>query len=49
MVELGCLSVVGGWQTCVLGTDITFGPVFNRVNDLWAWQRVNLFVAKETA
>ena len=47
MIEIGCLSVPGGWQTCVLGTTITFGPVFNRVNDLWDWQRqTGLFVKK---
>jgi hypothetical protein len=42
MVEVRCLSVLGGWQTCVGQTDITFGPVFNNITDLWNWQKENL-------
>lgn len=38
-----CVSVPGGWQTAVTRTGYTFGPVFNSVNDLWNWQKVNLF------
>jgi hypothetical protein len=41
-MELCCKSVAGGWQTCVKKTDYCFGPVFNRVQDLWLWQRENL-------
>ena len=38
-----CQSVVGGWQTVVVGTEELIGPVFNRINDLWQWQRENLY------
>ncbi len=41
-----CLSVVGGWQTAFEGSEVTFGPVFNKIQDLWAWQSENLY-AKE--
>lgn len=36
-----CVSVIGGWQSYSGRTDELFGPVFNAVNDLWAWQRAN--------
>lgn len=50
-MEITCISVPGGWQTMVyLINDkkaYPFGPVFNKVTDLWGWQRENLFdVAK---
>ncbi len=35
-------SVPGGWQTEDEATGRLIGPVFNKVNDLWAWQRANL-------
>lgn len=35
-----CKSVLGGWQTEKDGNLI--GPVFNKVTDLWNWQRDNL-------
>lgn len=38
-----CLSVVGGWQTCHSATGELIGPAFNRIQDLWAWQRANLY------
>lgn len=41
--QIGCLSVLGGWQTHFVGTEVTFGPVFNRVQDLWDWQKANLY------
>ena len=41
--DICCLSVAGGWQTAFTDTDVTFGPVFNRVQDLWAWQKTNLY------
>lgn len=41
-----CLSVVGGWQSAFQDTSVTFGPVFNKIQDLWAWQRENLYVAE---
>jgi hypothetical protein len=47
MVQLACLSVAGGWQTCVKDTDITLGPVFNKLPDLWKWQWENLFKPQE--
>ena len=38
-----CVSVPGGWQTAVTKTGYPFGPVFNDVEDLWNWQKVNLY------
>lgn len=41
-----CLSVPGGWQTGLElpnGNTEVFGPTFNKVNDLWAWQKANLY------
>ena len=42
-----CYSVVGGWQTVQLDSDGEpkdfIGPVFNKISDLWAWQRANLY------
>lgn len=48
-MNIQCKSVVGGWQTCVVETGYLFGPVFNSVNDLWAWQRANLYAPQEAA
>ena len=42
-MNIQCMSVVGGWQTCVVETGYLFGPVFNKVNELWDWQKSNLF------
>lgn len=42
-MELMSVSVVGGWQTGVKGTGVTFGPVYNSITDLWRWQRDNIF------
>ena len=47
-MEISCISVPGGWQTIVYtadGGEYPFGPVFNKVTDLWGWQRANLFNA----
>ena len=47
-MEISCANVPGGWQTIVYTADggkYPFGPVYNRVNDLWDWQRSNLFNA----
>ena len=38
-----CLSVVGGWQTVNSQSNEPVGPVFNSIQDLWAWQRANLY------
>ena len=46
MLELQCVSVAGGWQTCIKNTQVCFGPVYNRIQDLWAWQRANLFASE---
>lgn len=35
-----CKSVTGGWQTIKNGH--TFGPVYNDIEKLWAWQKENL-------
>lgn len=45
IIELQCLNVPGGWQTVIKGTEITLGPVFNRIQDLWNWQRDNIYAA----
>ena len=45
-MEISCANVTGGWQTVVYtadGGEYPFGPVYNRVTDLWNWQRANLF------
>jgi|LakMenEpi03Aug12_release.lakeMendotaPanAssembly.Ray.scaffolds.fasta_scaffold2164715_1 hypothetical protein len=45
-MEISCANVPGGWQTVVYtadGGEYSFGPVYNRVTDLWTWQRANLF------
>ncbi len=41
MIERNCLSVVGGWQSHDEVTGLSFGPVFNQVQDLWEWQKAN--------
>ena len=38
-----CFSVPGGWQTLNNSTQRLLGPVFNRIQELWAWQRNNLY------
>jgi hypothetical protein len=42
-----CLSVAGGWQTMLSLTGEPIGPVFNKIQDLWAWQRNNLITLQE--
>ena len=46
--EINCVSTVGGWQTAFKDTNITFGPSFHKIQDLWDWQRENIY-AKEWA
>ena len=41
-MKVSCLSVAGGWQSNDSDSGLSFGPVFNKVNDLWAWQKENL-------
>jgi hypothetical protein len=36
------ISVINGWQTIHKPTGTIFGPAFNKVTDLWKWQRNNL-------
>ena len=36
------ISVINGWQTKHTPTGTIFGPAFNKVTDLWEWQRLNL-------
>jgi hypothetical protein len=43
MREVICLSVLTGWQSAYKDTEETFGPVFGSVNQLWDWQKDNLF------
>jgi hypothetical protein len=40
-IDLACLSVAGGWQCVDNVTGITFGPIFNKIDDLWEWQKQN--------
>ena len=40
-----CKSVVGGWQTQNRESGELIGPAFHKVQDLWAWQRENLYKA----
>lgn len=47
MIQVNCKNVIGGWQTCVKSTEYCFGPVFNRIQDLWVWQRANLFATEQ--
>lgn len=43
MLELTCMSVLGGWQTFIKGTNVAIGPVFRDTVALWQWQRENIF------
>jgi hypothetical protein len=36
------VSVINGWQTIHKPSKVVFGPTFNKVTDLWEWQRINL-------
>ena len=47
ILNIQCKSVVGGWVTCVVETGYEFGPVFNKITDLWNWQRANLYAPKD--
>jgi hypothetical protein len=47
MTSYFCLSVAGGWQTMLSLTGEPIGPVFNKIQDLWAWQRNNLITLQE--
>jgi hypothetical protein len=42
-IELSSVSVVGGWQSAIKNTPYVFGPIFRHVQDLWAWQRANIY------
>jgi hypothetical protein len=45
-MKISCANVVGGWVTIMIPTDgkeYTFGPVYNKISDLWDWQRKNLY------
>ena len=45
-MKISCASVIGGWVTVMYpadGGEYTFGPVYNKISDLWDWQRRNLF------
>ena len=35
------MSVVGGWRSQIVDGEL-FGPTFNNIKDLWAWQKENL-------
>jgi hypothetical protein len=38
-MNIFCMSVEDGWQSCYGLTGETFGPTFRRIQDLWAWQK----------
>lgn len=38
-----CQSVINGWQSAFIFSDIRFGPVSKKVQDLWDWQSKNLY------
>jgi hypothetical protein len=42
MRKYSCKSVLGGWQTIENSSEKLFGPIFNKINDLWDWQLKNL-------
>ena len=46
-MKYACWSVVGGWVTARTDSEGNvaefIGPVFNRITDLWKWQRANLY------
>ncbi len=45
-MKISCANVVGGWVTIMYaadGKEYTFGPVYNKISDLWDWQRKNLY------
>ena len=44
-MKLICKNVPGGWQTAVEATGYLFGPTFNRIQDLWQWQRDNIYAS----
>lgn len=48
-LELQCVNVPGGWQTCIKNTKVSFGPVFNSVVDLWKWQKENIYAPMKQA
>jgi len=41
--DIVCLSVVSGWQSAFKDTEITFGPSFQNIQDLWNWQAKNIY------
>ena len=47
-MKITCKNVAGGWQTCIENSGYLFGPVFNKITDLWAWQRTNLYASRFT-
>jgi hypothetical protein len=38
-----CTSVAGGWQTGLIDSELTFGPVFRKLTELLKWQKENLY------
>lgn len=45
-MKITCASVLGGWQTSIKtadGVEYPFGPVFNKITNLYDWQRENLY------
>lgn len=42
-MKIVCKNVAGGWQSCVEISGYCFGPVYNKITDLWMWQRTNLY------
>ena len=45
-MKISCANVSGGWQTQIQtadGVEYPFGPVYNKITDLYEWQRKNLY------
>jgi hypothetical protein len=47
-MKIVCKNVPGGWQSCVEATGYVFGPTYNKIADLWSWQRTNLYGTNAT-
>ena len=45
-MKVSTVSVIGGWQTELVfadGSTVRVGPVYHSCNQVWHWQRVNMF------
>jgi hypothetical protein len=42
-IKLECINVAGGWQSNIKNTPYVFGPIYMKIQDLWAWQRKHVY------